>query len=85
MLTMIHDALLDLQLSTPQVTPQVEQLLAILEGEMLREELQAKLALKDRKSFRELYLKPALQAGVIEMTIPDKPTSRMQRYRKVVG
>ncbi len=67
---------------TPQVTPQVKQLLEVLEGEMLREEIQAMLGLKDRKSFRERYLKPALEAGLIEMTIPDKPTSKVQRYRK---
>jgi hypothetical protein len=48
---------------------------------MDRDELQAALDLKDRKSFREVYLKPALEAGLIQMTIPDKPTSRMQRYR----
>ncbi len=66
----------------PQVTPQVKQLLDVLEGEMLREEIQAMLGLKDRKSFRDRYLKPALEAGLIEMTLPDKPTSKVQRYRK---
>ncbi|MCX9462218.1 Fic family protein, partial [Vibrio cholerae] len=55
------------------------------EGEMLREEIQAMLGLKDRKSFRERYLKPALEAGLIEMTLPDKPTSKVQRYRKSRG
>ncbi len=69
----------------PQVTPQVKQLLEVLEGEMLREEIQAMLGLKDRKSFRERYLKPALEAGLIEMTLPDKPTSKVQRYRKSRG
>jgi hypothetical protein len=50
-------------------------------GAMSREELQNALALRDRKSFRERYLKPALDAGLIEMTIPDKPNSRLQQYR----
>ena len=35
------------------------------------------------KSFSERYLKPALKAGLIEMTIPDKPKSRLQKYRLI--
>jgi Fic family protein len=65
----------------PQVTPQVGELLAAIQGEMGREALQATLGLSDRKSFRERYLKPALADGLIEMTIPDKPNSRLQKYR----
>ena len=67
----------------PHVTPQVNQLMEVLKGEMSREELQQALGLNDRKSFRERYLKPALKAGMIEMALPDKPKSRFQKYRKV--
>ena len=35
-----------------------------------------------RPHFLETYLNPALKAGLIEMTLPDKPTSRNQRYRR---
>ncbi len=82
-LEMILNALNTSQL-TPQVnvTPQVKSLLDILEGEMSREDIQVALGLDDRKSFRERYIKPALEAGLIEMTIPDKPNSRLQKYRK---
>lgn len=66
---------------SPQVTPQVGDLLAAIQGEMGRAALQAILDLSDRKSFRERYLKPALADGLIEMTIPDKPNSRLQKYR----
>lgn len=65
----------------PQDTPQVQTLLEACDGELLREELQHRLGLSDRKHFRAHYLLPALTAGLIEQTAPDKPTSRNQRYR----
>jgi len=65
----------------PQVTPQVGKLLVAIQGEMSREALQAALSLSDRKSFRDRYLKPALDEGLIERSIPDKPNSRLQKYR----
>ena len=46
-----------------------------------RETLQQLLGLSDKKSFTLRYIKPALQADLIEMTIPDKPTSRWQQYQ----
>ena len=49
---------------------------------MSRAELQNAVKLIDRLNFRVGYLNPALQAGLIEMTMPDKPTSRHQRYRR---
>jgi len=65
----------------PQVSPQVNRMLEVLHGEMSRTEIQQALGLRDRKSFRERYLKPALQAGLVEMTLPDKLNSRLQKYR----
>ncbi len=51
-----------------------------LNQEMTRDEIQSVLQLRDRKSFRQSYIKPALEGLFIEMTIPNKPNSRMQRY-----
>jgi hypothetical protein len=48
---------------------------------MNRQEIQNKLELSDRGSFRRIYLKPALKEGFIEMTKPDKPNSSLQKYR----
>ncbi|MCP3958967.1 MAG: hypothetical protein GY719_14040 [bacterium] len=67
---------------TEQVTPQVEELLGVMEGEQTRAELMARLGLKDRTHFGKAYLRPALEADLIEMTIPEKPRSRSQRYRR---
>ena len=50
-------------------------------GDMSRQEIQEALGLKHEDHFRSAYLLPSLDAGLIEMTIPDKPRSRLQRYR----
>ena len=62
-------------------TPQVGRLLRTCATPMLRTELQAAMGLSDRKHFRTEYLDPALHAGLIERTIPNKPNSRLQKYR----
>lgn len=35
---------------------------------------------RDRTKFRDQVIRPLLDTGLIEMTIPDKPTSSRQRY-----
>ncbi len=65
----------------PEVTPEVKKMLKILEGEMTRVEIQQKLGLKDEKHFRTAYQQPAIAMGLIEMTVPGKPNSRLQKYR----
>jgi len=59
----------------------VVRLLQAISGTMTRHDLQSALGLKNNDYFRKVYLLPALQAGLIEMTIPDKPRSKHQRYR----
>ena len=66
-----------------QVTPQPTVMKAIF-GEMCRQQIQESLGLKHVRHFRAAYLEPTLRAGLVEMTIPDKPRSskqRKQRYR----
>ena len=62
-------------------TEQVAKMLAIAPNPATREELQESFGLKDREHFRKAYLEPLVSAGWLERTIPDKPTSRFQRYR----
>ncbi|XZE19176.1 Fic family protein [Pirellulaceae bacterium SH449] len=56
-------------------------MLFALEGEMNRSEIMEAMGLKDEKHFRRYYQQTAIAAGLIEMTIPDKPNSSKQRYR----
>jgi len=64
-----------------EVTTEVKAVLTALTGDMTRRELQEKLGLKNAEHFRKHYLIPVLEGGLVEMTIPDKPQSRLQRYR----
>ena len=56
-------------------------MLKVIQGELPRRELQELLGLKNVDHFRKAYLVPAIAAGWLEMTLPDQPNSRMQRYR----
>ncbi len=68
---------------TAQVTPQIQRLLdAIGDDTVSMQELMARCAIKNRSYFGKEYLRPALKAGLIEMTIPGKHNSRQQKYRK---
>ena len=66
-----------------QVSDQVKALLMCIgDAELSSSELMNRLNLTHRPTFRKNYLRPALDMGLIEMTIPDKPQSRNQRYRR---
>lgn len=68
---------------TVQETDQVKALLTCIGNEELSAiQLMKRLGLSHKPTFRKNYLHPALNSGLIEMTVPDKPTSRNQRYRK---
>ncbi|MFA7664966.1 MAG: ATP-binding protein [Burkholderiaceae bacterium] len=66
---------------TDQVTREVLRLLSVMQGDLSRAEIQEALNLKHLPHLRDAYLNPALGQGLIEMTIPDKPRSRLQKYR----
>lgn len=86
MLTALRDALKEIPATDQdgdQETDQVKKLLQVLADDTFTTvELMERLNLKHRPTFRNNYLKPALAKGLIEMTIPDKPNSKNQKYRK---
>ncbi|MBI2071237.1 MAG: putative DNA binding domain-containing protein [Elusimicrobia bacterium] len=64
-----------------QVTEQVVALLKAAHEPHSSKKLQEIIKLKNRPHFQMAYLEPLLAAGWLEMTIPGKPNSRLQRYR----
>ena len=66
---------------TMEVSDEIKAFLALFSGDMSRSELMDKLELKNAEHFRLHYLRRALEDGLIEMTLPNKPQSRLQKYR----
>ena len=68
-----------------QTTEYVKKLLGIMEYDIpyTSSALMERLGLKSKEGFRRNYLKPAVDMNFIQMTIPDKPNSRNQRYIKI--
>ena len=62
-------------------SPRFSLLLKFLETEANVSTLLSKLGSSNRIDLVRRYLRPLLSAGLIERTIPDKPTSRFQKYR----
>ena len=64
------------------ITDQVMRLLAELRnGPRSAADVMAALGLSHRPTFRNNYIHPALEAELVEMTHPESPRARNQRYR----
>lgn len=46
-------------------------------------EIMTRLNLKSKETLRKNYLNPAIELGLVRMTLPDKPKSKNQRYVKL--
>lgn len=64
------------------LTEYVKKMLAVMEFGVpyTSRAIMDKLGLKSKETFRKNYLGPAMALKMVEMTIPDKPRSRNQRY-----
>lgn len=68
-------------LTDPVTDPVLKLVIALGERSLAPSDIQRRLQLRHRPTFRQNYLHAALEAGYIERTIPDKPNSRLQKYR----
>ena len=84
----------DLHSASEQVSEQVgeqddsqkdrmEKVLSFCDTAKTRNEIQDFIGISSRRFFAENILKPLLASGKLQMTIPDKPNSRNQKYVKV--
>ncbi len=80
----IKDIITDTRSHYNHINNQITELMKVIESyPQSATELMEKLNLKSRLGFRKNYLQPALDAGLIGMTEPDKPTSKNQKYFKI--
>ena len=80
----LNDIIKDTRNHYNHINNQITALMAVIESyPMSLTELMEKVGLKSRDTFRKNYINPALEAGLIGMTEPDKPNSRNQRYFKI--
>jgi len=75
---------LNLKKDTRNISDQVSRLLDIMDPDipLSANEIMARLGIKSKETLRASYLNPALENGLIKMTIPDKPKSKNQKYIK---
>lgn len=60
------------------------KLLEVMGDEVLStNEIMLRLGMTHKPTFRKNYLNPAIELGLVEMTLPGKPRSRHQRYKKI--
>jgi ATP-dependent DNA helicase RecG len=80
--------------ATPQATPQAnpqaemdsedkrtESILEFCKESRSRKEIQEFLGIKDRKYLSNIILKPLVKGKLLNLTLPDKPTSPNQKYQ----
>ena len=89
MLRMINETLDELvsasKYNKSEISLYVKKLLEIMEPNMplTAFEIMERLKLKSKENLRKNYLNPAIEAEYIKLSLPDKPTSKNQKYYKV--
>ncbi len=80
----LDEVIVQLGRSDAEASEYVKKMLSIMEYDVpyTAVSIMDMLELKSRETFRKNYINPAMELGIVQMTIPDKPNSRNQRYVK---
>jgi ATP-dependent DNA helicase RecG len=74
----MHDTMQDTTQDTMQ--DKIEKILLFCRVSRTRLEIQRHVKVKNREYFRRNILNPLISCGKLELSIPDKPRSKNQRY-----
>ena len=82
---MLGEILNSAKYSSDNLSEYVKKLLSVMEYDTpyTATAILSLLNLKSKETLRKNYLNPAIENGLVTMTMPDKPNSRNQRYIKI--
>ena len=82
----VKDIVNDAQKHTAHISVYIKKLLSILtDVPLTANEIMEKLGIKSKESFRKNYMTPAIELGAVALELPNKPTSKNQRYYKKIN
>lgn len=78
----IDEVLISVNQDSRSISEQVNRLLEIMEPgiPLTANEIMHRLKIKSKETLRGSYLNPAIENGLVKMSIPDKPNSKNQKY-----
>jgi hypothetical protein len=80
----LDEVIIQISKSNTDISEYVKRLLEVMEYDVpyTANTIMDLLGLKSKETFRKNYINPAMDLGLVRMTLPDKPNSRNQRYVK---
>lgn len=78
----MDEVLKDTNQETKNISEQVNKLLKVMKKgvPLSANEIMKRLGIKSKETLRGSYLNPAIENGLVKRTIPDKPSSKNQKY-----
>lgn len=82
---MLEKAIEQVSKNSIEASEYVKRMLEIMEYDVpyTSNDIMKALGLKSKETLRKNYINPAIELGLITMTIPEKPNSKNQRYVKI--
>lgn len=80
----IDETLKSVNQESKNISDQVNRLLEVMDYDipLTANEIMKRLGIKSKETLRGSYLNPAIENGLVKMTVPDKPNSKNQKYYK---